>query len=241
MVHIVMFRAIVSVLILYLLSIASPCHSANAQENQQSAEEIVKQLRDYYRSIDSLSFTFIQTTEGQMVGRPKKGRGTGLFVRLENGRKMRWNYSDPDKQVLISDGSTISMYFEELRQMIIAPVSQSQADILFSFFGGQGDLENNFTILDTRLDQADESIDTEDLVKVVNLIPNSADSQLAMITIYVTEDMLIRRITLIDHFETNTTISIANIVINPFASKSAEEIEALFSFSPPEGTEIIRQ
>ena len=241
MVHTFIFRAIVSILILPILSVALPCYSANTEENQQSAEGLVTQLREYYRSIDSLSFTFIQTTEGQMIGRPKKGRGTGLFVRLENGRKMRWNYSDPDKQVLISDGKTISMYFEELRQMIIAPVSQSQADILFSFFGGQGDLEENFTILDTTLQQADESIETEERVKMVNLIPNNADSQLAMITIYVTEDLLIRRITLIDHFETNTTITIANVVLNPFASKSAEEIDALFSFSPPEGTEIIRQ
>jgi len=176
-----------------------------------------------------------------MIGRPKKGRGNGIFARTESGEKMRWNYNSPDRQVLISDGNTISMYFDELNQMIIAPVEQSQADILFSFFAGRGDLHESFTIIDRETTVAGESKESSDDVEVLSLVPKSQDSQISTIHLWITPDSLIRRIELVDHFDTRTTITISNISIDPFASIPPEDVEQLFSFIPPEGTEIINQ
>jgi len=154
---------------------------------------------------------------------------------------MRWNYNSPERQVLISDGNSISMYFEELNQMIIAPVDQGQADILFSFFAGRGPLENSFTILDSDPLLDDEITEPSTGVTVIYLLPKDPNSQISTIQLYVTEDSLIRRIEFVDHFDTKTTINISNISIDPFQAKSRDEIEKIFSFSPPEGTEIIRQ
>ena len=207
----------------------------------RTSEDIVEQLQEFYRSVTSLSFTFIQTTQGQMVGRPKTGKGNGLFARTENGDKMRWNYHTPDRQVLISDEEIISMYFEELNQMIITPVSQSQADVLFSFFSGRKNLDDSFTIMDMIETAVTNTSSDDGEVQAVTLIPTNPDSQIAMIRLFISADNLIRRIELIDHFETATTITIADIAINPFISKQGEEIEQLFYFSPPEGTEIINQ
>ena len=217
---------------------AFPADSAAASE---TPAEVAARLQDYYRQIDSLSFSFVQATEGQMIGRPKTGRGNGVFARTASGPKMRWNYNLPDHQVLISDGDTISMYFEELNQMIIAPVNRGQADILFSFFAGQGSLETSFTILESNPEQTGGSAVPSTELSALHLVPKNSDSQLAIIHLYLTPDALIRRVELVDHFETRTTITIADISVNPFQSQTPEEIQQLFVFTPPHGTEIIRQ
>ncbi len=226
---------------LFFVLAALPLISPASAAVPETSSDVAARLQQYYRQIDSLSFSFIQSTRGQMIGRPKTGRGNGIFVRTGSGPKMRWNYSSPDRQVLISDGETISMYFEELKQMIIAPVDQAQADILFSFFAGQAPLEDSFTILDSDPGQTEKSVDSPSDVSIIQLIPKNPDSQLASINLYVSPDSLIRRVELVDHFDTRTTITIADVSINPFQSQTPEEINQLFVFTPPEGTEIIRQ
>ena len=229
-----------TVIFFWLLMPASSLFAIPASGSETSAE-VAERLQNYYSQVESLSFSFIQTTKGQMIGRPKTGRGNGLFVRSDSGEKMRWNYNSPDRQVLISDGKTISMYFEELNQMIIAPVDQGQADILFSFFAGQGPLENSFTILDSEPALTDVAEGSSTDLKVIYLVPKDSDSQITIIHLYVTAESHIRRIEFIDHFDTRTTINISNISVDPFQPGQHEEIEQLFSFTPPEGTEIIRQ
>ena len=229
-----------TVVFFWLLMPASSLFAIPASGSETSAE-VAERLQNYYSQVESLSFSFIQTTKGQMIGRPKTGRGNGLFVRTDTGEKMRWNYNSPDRQVLISDGKTISMYFEELNQMIIAPVDQGQADILFSFFAGQGPLENSFTILDSEPALTDVAEGSSTDLKVIYLVPKDSDSQITIIHLYVTTESHIRRIEFIDHFDTRTTINISNISVDPFQPGQHEEIEQLFSFTPPEGTEIIRQ
>lgn len=227
--------------IFFLLLIPASSLFAITASGSETSAEVAKRLQDYYSQVQSLSFSFIQTTRGQMIGRPKTGKGNGLFVRTGSGEKMRWNYISPDRQVLISDGKTISMYFEELNQMIIAPVDKGQADLLFSFFAGQGPLENSFTILDSEPSLAGEAEGASTDLKVIYLVPKNPDSQITIIHLYVTAESLIRRIEFIDHFDTRTTINISNIAVDPFQPEKQEEIDRLFSFTPPEGTEIIRQ
>lgn len=233
-------RLTTAVIFFLLLIPASSLFAIPASEPETSVE-VAKRLQDYYSKVMSLSFSFIQTTRGQMIGRPKTGKGNGIFARTDSGEKMRWNYNSPDRQVLISDGKTISMYFEELNQMIIAPVDRGQADLLFSFFAGQGPLENSFTILDSEPSLAAEAEGSSTDLKVIDLVPKNPDSQITIIHLYVTAESLIRRIEFIDHFDTRTTINISNISVDPFQPEKQGEIERLFSFTPPEGTEIIRQ
>lgn len=230
-----------TLLLLWLLTWSPSLFAVPVPGSEETSGEVAERIQDYYRQVESLSFSFIQTTKGQMIGRPKTGRGNGIFARTETGAKMRWNYNSPDRQVLISDGNSISMYFEELNQMIIALVDPSQADILFSFFAGRGPLEDSFTILDSEPKITDEAAGSSTDLKVINLVPKNSDSQITIIHLYVTSDSLIRRIEFIDHFDTSTTINISNISIDPFQSNKHEEIEQLFSFTPPEGTEIIKQ
>ncbi len=215
--------------------------AANGDSRAQSPEVLLAQrLQATYTTIDSMSFSFSQTTSGPMTGRPKSGKGNGLYARTAEKPLMRWNYLTPDPQVVISDGSTISMYFEKLNQMIISEVEEAQTDILFSFFAASEPLDRHFTILPAFVET---DISAEDLPEMqsLQLEPLDKNSQIQTIHLWIGGDSLIRRIDLLDHFDTKTTINLSNIVINPFAAKDRQDIEAQFTFIPPEGTEIIRQ
>ncbi len=214
--------------------------AANDDSRAQNPEDLAQRLQATYATIDSMSFSFSQTTSGPMTGRPKSAKGNGLYARTAEKPLMRWNYLTPDPQVVISDGSTISMYFEKLNQMIISEVEEAQTDILFSFFAASEPLDRHFTILPAFVET---DIAAEDIPEMqsLQLEPLDKNSQIQTINLWIGGDSLIRRIDLLDHFDTKTTINLSNIVINPFAAKDQQDIEAQFTFIPPEGTEIIRQ
>lgn len=211
-----------------------------ADLNAGSPEALADTLHSTYASIDSMSFNFSQKTSGQMSGRDKSGKGNGLYARTEGQMLMRWNYLTPDIQVVISDGRTISMYFKNLNQMIISDVDKLQTDILLSFFSAAEPLSTHFTILPPFL-ESDLSAEPPPDLQVLRLQPLAKDSQIKDIHLWISEDSIIRRIELLDYFDTRTTINLSNITINPLDGSGRKDLEARFTFIPPEGTEIIRQ
>lgn len=204
----------------------------------EDPEVIAQRLQERYDKIVSLSFNFIQNTSGDMAGRPRRGSGKASFVKLDGKNYMRWDYTSPDKQVLISDGETFSMYFAKLQQMIVSPAETLDADLTYAFFTGKGVLKKDFHIR-----PADEQFQSENSadVQVIKLIPKTPQSQVQDIHLWVTADSLIRRIHIRDHFGTITVLNFSDIVVNGLIGKSPQELLHFFSFVPPEGTEIIRQ
>ena len=226
--------------IVLALTIVSAKQALSLPSFPETSEQVAKRLQEKYHNLDSLSFLFFQTTKGQMTGRPKTGKGNVVFVKTGEGDKMRWNYTTPDRQVIISDGQNISMYFEKLNQMIISSAHDTQADILFSFFSAQENISDNFTVLDSDPEPSETITETDTGLKVIYLVPKNSDSQIRIIHLWVTQQSDIRRIELIDHFDTRTTITISEIRINSIAQDDIIRINELFTFTPPEGTEIIR-
>ena len=211
--------------------------AAAVQAHAQSPEALAQQIQETYADIESISFSFSQTTGGQIAGRPKTGKGTAVFARIEDRNMMRWNYVQPEPQVVLSDGISISMYFEKLNQMIITSVDKAQADILFSFFTASEPLSDRFSLLPPEGNTAAGNAGTQ----VLQLQPLEAESQIKSIHLWLDEDSVIRRIQLLDHFDTRTTINLSMISINPLDSTNEQDIAKRFTFVPPEGTEIIRQ
>lgn len=206
----------------------------------ESPEAVAIRLQNHFDAIDSLRFDFTQDTRGQLSGRPKKGSGQAFFIKTrKNGQKtgkMRWNYSSPDKQVLVSNGVTFSMYFESMQQMIVTPADALQQDLTFSFFIGTGNLIEDFTIL-----PADHEESSQDRVSIIKIIPKAKQSQVAAIHLWVTENSLIRRIEIRDHFDTLTVLNFSKLSVNTLDTNDTDLMNHLFQFTPPEGTEIIRQ
>ncbi len=219
---------------LLVLPVAAPAG------DPQNPEELARQLQSTYAEIGSMSFAFSQTTAGPMTGRPKTGKGQGIYAKIPDKTLMRWNYASPDTQVVVSDGETIWMYFQKLNQMIISPVDKAQTDILFSFFSAAEPLDRFFTILPPNLEM-DLPAEPSPELQILQLRPLDQNSQINNIHLWIGSDDLIRRIELVDNFDTRTTINFSNIRIDPLDGADRQETLDRFTFTPPEGTEIINQ
>ena len=207
----------------------------------ESPAAVATRLQHTYDSMQSLSFDFIQETKGQLSGRPKKGRGQAFFIKYpgEDNRpgKMRWNYSDPDRQVLVSDGKNFSMYFSSLAQMIVTPAEALQQELTYSFFTGSGSLFDNF-----RIHPPDNGVELrQGQTSIIKLTPKAKQSQVAAIHLWVTDDSLIQRIEILDQFDTLTVLNFSNLLVNTLDRDDEALMKRLFQFSPPEGTEVIYQ
>ena len=205
---------------------------------KESPTDIAKRLQQNYDGINSLSFNFFQQTRGEMTGRPKSGSGKAVFYKGDNKGRMRWDYSNPDRQVLVSDGENFSMYFPTLKQMIITPADTLDTELTYAFFIGRGNLEKDFQILPAKNKSVAEG--SQDM-KTIKLVPRTPQSQVQDITLWVTSDSLIRRMQIQDHFGTITILNFSDIVVNSLEKIDPQKRDAFFKFQPPEGTEIIRQ
>lgn len=226
-------------MVLFCLPQTSFCQPE--KDATKTLEKIMTRLQQTYDEITSLSFSFTQTTQGQLSGRPKKGTGDAFFIKDGQGGKMRWNYHSPEIQVLVSDGENFSMYFAKLQQMIVTPAAAMRQDIMYSFFSGTGKLQDSFTPQAPDSTVAFTNL-TEDMAfQIIKLVPKETQSQVNNIHLFITEDSLIRRIEIKDHFDTLTVLNLTNIQVNGLNLKDKQALRTLFTFIPPEDTEIIRQ
>jgi outer membrane lipoprotein carrier protein len=229
-------RVLLSALLILILA----GYSGTASGNDESPVDTGTRLQAKYNRIKSLTFDFSQQTSGQLSGRGGRGNGKAYFLKTGKKSKMLWNYSSPEQQVILSDGTTLSMYFAKLKQMIITPADSLQQDLTFSFFSGTGDLENDFQILppDPEIGQTDTDRDS---FKIIKLIPRTPRSQVSTIHVWITADSLIQRMEIRDSFDTITILNFSTIKVDSLISENTQALDALFSFTPPEGTEIIHQ
>jgi len=206
-------------------------------DSDESPEDTATRVQLQIDKIQSLSFNFYQQTRGEMTGRPRKGSGKAIFSKKDGNSRMRWDYSSPDKQVIVSDGSVFSMYFDDLKQMIVTPAENIKTDLTYSFFTGRGNLKNDFHIL-----PPDEKTgaNTEEF-QIIKLVPKQPHSQVQDIHVWVTESSLIRRLNIRDLFGTITVLNFSDIQVDSLVGADEKTLQSLFSFIPPKDTEIIEQ
>lgn len=221
------FRLLSGLFLSVLAGLFFPAGQACADSAALTPAEIAARLQAAYEATTSMSADFKQVATVAMSNR--KRTGNGRVVVLKPGR-IRWDYVSPDHQVLVSDGKKIFMYFAGAEQMIIQPVSEYlNSDITYSFFVGTGNILRDFEVQPADLTPGQGS-------SVVKLVPKNAHPQVDYLYVWVDNSTyLMNRLEIVDQFGSVTDISFTNIVLNQPVAKDT------FTFSPPEGTEIIEQ
>lgn len=188
-------------------------------------QQIAEKMQEAYDKTTSFAADFRQVTTLQMGRRQRHGAGT---VVIQKPGRIRWDYKTPDIQVLISDGTTFSMYFANSAQMIIKPVSEHLAgDVTYDFFTGSGNIVRDFKVF-----AADDDFTTAGYC--VKLVPNDPHPQVDYLHLCAgADDFLIKRMQIVDLFGTVTDLYFSNIRVNQSIDPD------IFSFVPPPDTEII--
>jgi outer membrane lipoprotein carrier protein len=192
-----------------------------------SPAEMAARLQATYDSTTSFTADFSQTTAMKLSRRSREGKGT-LVIRKPG--LMRWDYQEPDRQVLICDGEQMLMYFAGAEQMIVMSAQEYlQSDVTYAFFAGTGNVLRDFEV-----EGADEEFccgAPPDL----KLVPKKQHTQVDHIYIWLDKKFMISMMRIIDHYGSITDLTFTNTKLDqPVAAER-------FKFIPPPGTEIIRQ
>ena len=127
--------------LIFAISFALSADSARAQ---QSAQQVAAALQAKYDRIKDFSADFTQQYESGVLKRKLTERGK---VQVKKPGKMRWDYSQPDKKLFVSDGSTIYLWVPADNQVTRSAVpKQDEATTAVLFLVGKGDLTREFHV-----------------------------------------------------------------------------------------------
>lgn len=192
-----------------------------------SPEEKAAMLQETYDKTSSFTADFSQTTSMKLSKRQRKGHGSLV---IKKPGLMRWDYQEPDRQVLICDGEEMSMYFSSAQQMIVMPAQEYlQSDVTYAFFAGSGNVLRDFNVGEIPDDYC--CGDLPDL----KLVPKKQHPQVESIYLWLDDRFLISRMKISDYYGSVTDLSFTNIKLNQKVSADR------FRFVPPPGTEIVKQ
>ena len=139
-----MLKSILSVIVVCLFAAASVRAETMASGGapvSKDLKQVLDRLQRHYH--DTNSFTAKFNEEIATVGAPKKNR-TGTVSFRKPGR-MRWEFDDPEKQTIVSDGETLYSYDPDLNQVVETPLKQAlKSSSATSFLLGIGNINRDF-------------------------------------------------------------------------------------------------
>jgi outer membrane lipoprotein carrier protein len=132
-----------------MLIVAAMTALSQAQEKKpESAAIVVARVQRYYESTKDLRAKFEQQLDS--VSRaPSRASGE---VWLKKPGKMRWDYTRPEKKLIVSDGAILWFYFREDEQAYKQDLKGNALPAQVSFLLGDGRLDTEFDPSITKLD-----------------------------------------------------------------------------------------
>jgi outer membrane lipoprotein carrier protein len=89
-------------------------------------DSIVARIQEKYEKVSTLSARFVQETYIKTLDKREFAEGKVYF---QKPGKMRWDYTAPAGDVVVSDGLTLWVYESELAQVIETPARKATASV----------------------------------------------------------------------------------------------------------------
>jgi outer membrane lipoprotein carrier protein len=186
-------------------------------------EEAVRGLEGAYGRMTDLRAEFSQTSFNKSLNASIPAQGT---VYLKKGGKLRWEYSEPTRQEIISDGTTLWVYTPALNQVNTGTTPEALAGPAGSFLAGLGRLREHF---DVRFLNPARPVDGEGHV-VLDLAPRQPLPTLRRLVLAMEPRRWeVRKAVIYDEFENTVTMRFTRVTINSGLS------DGLFGFVAPPG------
>jgi len=179
------------------------------------------ELSNILNKMDSLTGDFKQKVLDQNGATLQEVSGQFFF---KKPNLFKWNYLEPVKSQLISDGELLYLYDPDLKQVIISQLKEfggvSPAMLLVS-----RDIESLFKVSIIQDEKGDNWF------KAVPNEPEKANFKEVFINFFRNE---LRGMKIIDNFDNTTEIQFIKV------SQNININEAIFLFNTPEDTDVIR-
>jgi outer membrane lipoprotein carrier protein len=190
-------------------------------------DEAIRHVENTYAKLNDLKAVFTQTAFNKSLNQSIPADGT---VYIKKGGKMRWEYSAPSPQQIISDGKSLWVYTPELNQVNVGEAPKVLAGPAGSFLAGLGRLREHFHV---RFLNPAQTKDGEGNV-VLDLTPKQPEPTLQRLIVAVDpRDWLVRKAEVFDQFENTVTMRFTKVTTNSGLP------DALFAFVPPKGVATV--
>lgn len=213
---------------LSLLLLSAAVGDALAAPSQPTIEELVQEIETTYAEVESLRAEFVQTTRSAALGEGQKQRGR---MELKRPAKMRWDFQRPDPRLFVTNGKRMWVYSPVDKQAILyEDLSKAGGGGIQSLLGDLEALDEHFEV--TQVDDP-EARRVNNIV--LQLVPKKENVNFKSLRLEVTRKKYgLRRLVLVDAFDTETEISFTQVRLN-----TAME-DSVFEFEPPPGVEVIK-
>ena len=110
----------------------------------ESVKEIVEKLQARYDSTSGFLADFAQEIESATLGEKVTSQGKVYF---KKPGRMRWEFTSPDPQTVISDGHFLWFYQPQQKQVLKTPLEQAfRSHTPISFLKGVGRIDQDFIV-----------------------------------------------------------------------------------------------
>ena len=192
-----------------------------------TGQEVLNEIQNRYEKTNDIEANFIQEYFGKGMRQPNRGEGKVYFKKKG---MMRWDYTVPN-QKLISDGRHLWHYQPDEKQVLISDVSSVLKEKTpLAFLAGEGNLSRDFKLVNLN-----ESVSQKEDNYVVELAPREPIATLSKLTLTVDKKThIVLQVDVHDALGNVTRTRFINIKTNEGLSIS------LFQFASPPGTEVIK-
>jgi outer membrane lipoprotein carrier protein len=193
----------------------------------QSLDDVVREIESVYSRMTDLRADFTQTAFNKSLNQTIPARGT---VYLKKGGKLRWEYTEPTPQEIVSDGKKLWVYTPTLNQANVADAPQALAGPAGSFLAGLGRLRTEFQV---RFLNPAQPKDAEGNW-ALDLTPKQPLPTLTRLILSVDpKSWEIRKAIVHDQFENTVTMRFTKMAVNSGLP------ERTFTFVAPKGVVIV--
>jgi outer membrane lipoprotein carrier protein len=149
---------------------------------------------------------------------------------MKKGGKVRWEYAEPTRQEIVSDGKTLWVFTPALNQVNTGPAPEALAGPAGSFLAGLGRLREHFHV---RLLNPAQVTDADGNV-ALDLTPRESVPTLTRLILTVDpRTWQVRQAVVFDQFENTVTMKFSKVAVNSGLA------DRLFTFVPPPGVATV--
>ncbi|OGL17295.1 MAG: hypothetical protein A3F92_10010 [Candidatus Rokubacteria bacterium RIFCSPLOWO2_12_FULL_71_22] len=193
----------------------------------ETLDDVVRSLETVYARMMDLRADFSQQAFNKSLDQTIPAQGT---VYLKRGGKLRWEYTEPTPQQIVSDGKKLWVYTPALNQVNVGDAPAALAGPAGSFLAGLGRLREQFSV---RFLNPAVPRDAEGNW-LLDLTPKQPLPTLARLILAVEpRGFEVRKAVVYDQFENTVTMRFTRVAVNSGVP------DTTFTFVPPAGVATV--
>lgn len=192
-----------------------------------SLDDVIRGIEDAYGRMNDMKADFSQSAYNKSLNQTIPAKGA---VYLKRGGKLRWEYTEPTRQEVVSDGKTLWVYTPDLNQVNTGAAPEALSGPAGSFLAGLGRLREHFQV---RFLNPAQATDAEGNW-VLDLTPKQPLPTMARLILSVDPKRWeVRKAVVYDQFENTVTMQFTKMAVNTGIA------DTLFTFVPPKGVATV--